>query len=106
MAKSHTIPLTDLARLLRRQRLATVTFLTTPGNAAFVRTALSGADDDGVAVVELPFPDLEAPGVPPGVESVEALDSLSSLPAFVHAASLLRPRFEEALAAARPAPAP
>ncbi|KAL6655933.1 hypothetical protein ACP70R_006759 [Stipagrostis hirtigluma subsp. patula] len=37
MAKSHTIPLTDLAHLLRRRKLAAVAFLTTPGNAAFVR---------------------------------------------------------------------
>ncbi|KAL6846641.1 hypothetical protein ACP4OV_024089 [Aristida adscensionis] len=71
MAKSHTIPLTDLAHLLRRRRLATVTFLTTPRNAPFVRAALSGGDG-GVAVLELPFADLQAPGVPPGVESVEA----------------------------------
>ncbi|RCV11527.1 hypothetical protein SETIT_2G192900v2 [Setaria italica] len=103
MAKSHTIPLTHLAHLLRRRHLATVTFLTTPGNAAFVRAALPSADD-GVAVVELPFPDndITVPGFPRGAECVQALDSLSSFPAFVEAASLLRPRFEEALAAARP----
>ncbi|CAN6174171.1 unnamed protein product [Urochloa humidicola] len=96
MAKGHTIPLTHLAHLLRRRQLATVTFFTTPGNAAFVRAELSA--DDGVPVVELPFPD-EHGG---GAESVEALESLSSFPAFVEAVSLLRPRFEEALAAARP----
>ncbi|CAL5064612.1 unnamed protein product [Urochloa decumbens] len=103
MAKGHTIPLTHLAHLLRRRQLATVTFFTTPGNAAFIRTALSGAD--GVAVVELPFPDdhgATVPGLPRGAESAEALDSLSSFPAFVEAASLLLPRFEEALAAAHP----
>ncbi|RLM86783.1 UDP-glycosyltransferase 90A1-like [Panicum miliaceum] len=101
MAKSHTTPLAHLAHLLRRRQLATVTFFTTPGNAAFVRAALSGAD--GVAVVELPFPaDVIVPGVPPGAECVEALDSLSSLPAFVEAVSLLRPRFEEELSATRP----
>ncbi|CAL5088542.1 unnamed protein product [Urochloa decumbens] len=106
MAKGHTIPLIHLAHLLRRRHLAIVTFFTTPGNAAFVRAALSSGaygDDDGVAVVELPFPDgVTAPGPPRGAESAEALDSLSSFPAFVEAASLLRPRFEEALAAARP----
>ncbi|CAL5074532.1 unnamed protein product [Urochloa decumbens] len=103
MAKGHTIPLTHLAHLLRRRQLAIVTFFTTPGNAAFIRTALSGAD--GVAVVELPFPDdhgATVPGLPRGAESAEALDSLSSFPAFVEAASLLLPRFEEALAAAHP----
>ncbi|KAL6655617.1 hypothetical protein ACP70R_006443 [Stipagrostis hirtigluma subsp. patula] len=84
MSKSHTIPLTHLAHLLRRRQLAAVTFLTTPANA-------------------LPITDQPAPGVvPPGMESIEALDSPSSLPAFVDAVSLLRPRFEEALAAMRP----
>lgn len=101
MAKSHTTPLAHLAHLLRRRQLATVTFFTTPGNAAFLRAALSGAD--GVAVLELPFPDdVIVPGVPPGAECAEALDLLSSLPAFVAAVSLLRPRFEEELAAMRP----
>jgi len=101
MAKSHATPLTHLAHLLRRRQLATVTFFTTPGNAAFLRAALSGAD--GVAVLELPFPDdVVIPGVPPGAECFEALDSLSSLPAFTAAVSLLRPRFEEELAAMRP----
>ncbi|GJM84476.1 hypothetical protein PR202_ga00150 [Eleusine coracana subsp. coracana] len=70
MAKSHTIPLTHLVHLLRRRQLATVTFFTTPGNAAFLRAKLPGADDGGgVAVVELPFtghvnstaPKLQAP---------------------------------------------
>ncbi|TVU09384.1 hypothetical protein EJB05_42855, partial [Eragrostis curvula] len=100
MAKGHTIPLIQLAHLLRHRQLATVSFLTTPGNAAFVRAALSGADD--VSVVELPFTDHAIPGAPPAVECVEALDSLSSLPAFVEAVSALRPRFEQALAAMRP----
>ena len=101
MAKSHTIPLTDLTHVLRRRQLTTVTFLTTPGNAAFVRAALAGAD--GVAIVELPFTDnLTDSGAPPRAECVEALDSLSSLPAFVESVSQLRPRFEEALAALRP----
>ncbi|GJM98921.1 hypothetical protein PR202_ga15973 [Eleusine coracana subsp. coracana] len=72
MAKSHAIPLIHLAHLLRRRRLATVTFFTTPGNAAFLRAALSGADD-GVAVVELPF----IKDQQPAAESVEALPSFS-----------------------------
>ncbi|GJM98920.1 hypothetical protein PR202_ga15972 [Eleusine coracana subsp. coracana] len=97
MAKSHAIPLTHLAHLLRRRRLATVTFFTTPGNAAFHRAALSGADD-GAAVIELPFIKDQ-----PAAESVESLPSFSSFPAFVDAMSALRPRFEEALAALRPA---
>ncbi|XP_008670155.2 UDP-glycosyltransferase 90A1 [Zea mays] len=101
MLKSHTIPLTDLAHQLRRRQMATVTFLTTPGNAAFVRAALAGADS--VAIVELPFADnLTKPGAPPRRECVETLDLMSSLHAFVESVSLLRPQFEEALAALRP----
>ncbi|ONM21673.1 UDP-glycosyltransferase 90A1 [Zea mays] len=101
MAKSHTIPLADLAHLLRRRQMATVTFVTTPGNAAFVRAALAGADS--VAIVELPFADnLTKPGAPPLPECVESLDLMSSFPAFVESVSLLRPRFEKTLAALRP----
>uniref|UniRef100_A0A0D9XD87 Glycosyltransferase n=1 Tax=Leersia perrieri TaxID=77586 RepID=A0A0D9XD87_9ORYZ len=100
MARGHTIPMIHLACLLRRRRLATVTFLTTPGNAPFVRRQLD--DDDDVAVVELPFPDDHRHGG--AVECVEALDSLSSFPAFVDAASALRPRLEAWLAAATTRP--
>uniref|UniRef100_A0A453J985 Uncharacterized protein n=1 Tax=Aegilops tauschii subsp. strangulata TaxID=200361 RepID=A0A453J985_AEGTS len=64
---------------LRRRRLATVTFFTTHGNAAFVREGLSGADD--TAVVELAFP-ADVSGIPPGVESAEGLTSMASLAAF------------------------
>ena len=48
MAKGHTMPLLDLACLLRDRGLAAVTFVTTPGNATFVRAALrrGGAGDD------------------------------------------------------------
>uniref|UniRef100_A0A0E0KNV3 Glycosyltransferase n=1 Tax=Oryza punctata TaxID=4537 RepID=A0A0E0KNV3_ORYPU len=95
MARGHTVPMTHLACLLRRRGLATVTFFTTPGNAPFVRREL----DDDVAVVELPFPEYV---VPDAAECVEALDSLFSLPEFVEAVSVLRPRLEASLAAARP----
>ncbi|XP_037426899.1 UDP-glycosyltransferase 90A1-like [Triticum dicoccoides] len=99
MAKGHTIPLIQLAHHLRRRRLATVTFLTTHGNAAFVRERLSGADD--TAVVELAFP-AGVSGIPPAVESAEALTSMASLAAFAHAASLLQPQLEASLAAMEP----
>ncbi|KAL6655935.1 hypothetical protein ACP70R_006761 [Stipagrostis hirtigluma subsp. patula] len=100
MAKGHTIPLVDLACVLRRRGLADVTFFTTPGNAAFVRAALAagGAGDDA-AVVELPFPGGRAPT---GGEAAEGVASASSFAAFAEATSQLRPRFEEALAAMRP----
>jgi hypothetical protein len=99
MAKGHTIPLIQLVHHLRRRRLATVTFFTTPGNASFVRDGLSGAD--GTAVVELAFP-ADVPGVPPGVESAEGLTSMASFVAFAGAVSLLQPQLEASLAAMEP----
>jgi UDP:flavonoid glycosyltransferase YjiC (YdhE family) len=93
MAKGHTIPLTHLAHLLLHQRLASVTFFTTPGNAAFVHALLpAGAD-----VVELPFP------APQGAENVEGIASASAFADFAEATLALQPRFEEALASMRPA---
>ncbi|CAM0951208.1 unnamed protein product [Alopecurus aequalis] len=93
MARGHTIPLTHLAHLLLRRRLASVTFFTTPGNAAFVRGLLPA----GVDVVELPFPS------PQDAENVEGIASESSFAAFAEATLALRPRFEEAVASMRPA---
>jgi hypothetical protein len=94
MAKGHTIPLTHLAHLLLHRRLASVTFFTTPGNAAFVRALLpAGAD-----VIELPFP---APQQ--GAENVEGIASASAFADFAEATLALQPRFEEALASMRPA---
>ncbi|KAM3256965.1 hypothetical protein ACQJBY_049386 [Aegilops geniculata] len=99
MAKGHTIPLIQLVHHLRRRRLATVTFFTTHGNAAFVREGLSGADD--TAIVELAFP-ADVSGIPPGVESAEAVTSMASFVAFAHGVSLLQPQLEASLAAMEP----
>ncbi|KAL6846346.1 hypothetical protein ACP4OV_023794 [Aristida adscensionis] len=98
MAKGHTIPLIHLAHYLHSHGLATVTFFTTPGNAAFVREGLSGSD---AAVVELVFP-ADVPGIPPGVESAEGLTSMASFAVFADAVSLLQPQLEASLAAAQP----
>ncbi|CAL5088544.1 unnamed protein product [Urochloa decumbens] len=101
MAKGHTIPLLDLACLLRRRGLAAVTLFTTPGsNAAFVRAALARGGAGDAAIVELPFPDDGGAGAAGG--SVEGVASASSFTAFAEATSLLRPPFEAALAAMRP----
>ncbi|CAL5081256.1 unnamed protein product [Urochloa decumbens] len=101
MAKGHTIPLLDLACLLRRRRLAAVMLFTTPGsNAAFVRAALARGGAGDAAVVELPFPDNGGAGAASG--SVEGVASASYFTAFAEATLLLRPPFEAALAAMRP----
>ncbi|XP_062194108.1 UDP-glycosyltransferase 90A1-like [Phragmites australis] len=98
MAKGHTIPLIHLAHHLRRHGNAAVTFITTPGNAVFVREGLSGAD---AAVVELAFP-ADVPGILPGVESAEGLTSMSSFAIFAEATSLLKPQLEASLARMQP----
>ncbi|KAJ1289308.1 hypothetical protein BS78_02G154200 [Paspalum vaginatum] len=98
LAKGHTIPLIHLAHHLHRHRLATVTFFTTRGNAAFVLEGLSGAD---AAVVELTFP-ADVPGIPPGVESAEGLTSMASFAIFADATSLLRPQLEASLTDMQP----
>ncbi|CAL5064831.1 unnamed protein product [Urochloa decumbens] len=98
LAKGHTIPLIHLAHYLHRHGLATVTFFTTPGNAAFVREGLSGAD---AAIIELTFP-ADVPGIPPGVESAEGLTSMASFAVFADATSLLRPQLEATLAEMQP----
>jgi hypothetical protein len=98
MAMGHTIPLLDLACLLRRRGLADVTVFTTPGNAAFVRGALARGGAGDVVAVELSFP-----GGHPSTEAVEGVaSSASSFAAFVETTSQLRPAFEEALGALRP----
>ncbi|KAM0849103.1 hypothetical protein ACQ4PT_053944 [Festuca glaucescens] len=93
MARGHTIPLTQLAHLLLRRRLASVSFFTTPGNAAFVRSLLPV----GVDVIELPFPASH------GAENVEGVASASAFADFAEATLALQPRFDEALASMRPA---
>ncbi|CAL5080967.1 unnamed protein product [Urochloa decumbens] len=98
LAKGHTIPLIHLAHYLHRHGLATVTFVTTPGNAAFVRDGLSGAD---AAVVELTFR-ADVSGIPPGVKSAEGLTSMASFAVFADATPLLRSQLEACFAEAQP----
>ena len=100
MAKGHTMPLLDLACLLRGRGLADVTFVTTPGNASFVRAALRRGGAGDAAVLELAYP--AAGRAPAGGEGAEGVASASSFAAFAESTSALRPRFEEALAALRP----
>ncbi|KAF8688292.1 hypothetical protein HU200_042250 [Digitaria exilis] len=86
-----------------RRGLAAVTLFTTPGrNAAFARGALAKAgagDDDTAVVVELPFPDDGGHGAAAAAGSAEDVASASCFSAFIEATSLLRPWFEDALAA-------
>ncbi|KAI7731166.1 hypothetical protein M8C21_006574, partial [Ambrosia artemisiifolia] len=92
MAKGHTIPILQLARLLLR-RNATVTLFTTPANRPFVATSLV---DTPTTIVTLPFPN-NIPGVPSGVESVDKLPSLSLFYSFVSSTKHMKSDFEQAI---------
>ncbi|KVI09181.1 UDP-glycosyltransferase 90A1-like [Cynara cardunculus var. scolymus] len=92
MAKGHTIPVLQLARLFLR-RNATVTLFTTPANHPFVSATLS---DTPTTIISLPFPQ-NIPGVPSGVESTDKLPSMSLFLPFVSSTKLIEPHFEQAL---------
>ncbi|CAN6821214.1 unnamed protein product [Brassica oleracea] len=101
MAKGHTIPLLQFARLLLRHRrkqstisVITVTVFTTPKNQPFVSDFLS--DTPEINVFSLPFPE-NISGIPSGVENTEKLPSMSLFVPFTRATKLLQPFFEESL---------
>ncbi|XP_030469852.1 UDP-glycosyltransferase 90A1-like [Syzygium oleosum] len=101
MSKGHTIPILDLARhLLLRRLAATITVFTTPSNLPFVSRHLAGTSASAVA---LPFPG-DIPGLPSGVESTDALPSMSLFPAFANAAALMQPSLEAELQRLHPRP--
>ncbi|KAK1268925.1 UDP-glycosyltransferase 73C3 [Acorus gramineus] len=89
MAQGHMIPMLDIARLLAF-RGVTVSYITTPLNAArirpsFDRTTLSGLP---ISLVELPFPSADV-GLPEGCENVDELPSRDLSLNFYEATKLL-----------------
>ncbi|KAL0432914.1 UNVERIFIED_CONTAM: UDP-glycosyltransferase 90A1 [Sesamum latifolium] len=91
MAKGHTFPMLQLARLLLRHR-ATVTLITTPGNRPFISSCLSTT----ISVIDIPFPqDLQS--IPPGVESTDKLPDISLWPDLLAATKLMQPHFEQVI---------
>ncbi|KAJ8622788.1 hypothetical protein MRB53_031317 [Persea americana] len=74
MAQGHMIPMMDMAKLLA-QRGAVITFITTPLNAARLRTTVDrtvNSSDLQIRFVELRFPCLEA-GLPDGCENIDMI---------------------------------
>uniref|UniRef100_A0A0D9WRN4 Glycosyltransferase n=1 Tax=Leersia perrieri TaxID=77586 RepID=A0A0D9WRN4_9ORYZ len=101
MAKSHTLPLLHFATLLSAHHSGLhVTVLTTPANLAFARAHLP----DSVRLVALPFPSL--PSLPAGVESTDALPSMSLYLTFLRATTLLRDPFAAFMASLQSSPPP
>jgi UDP-glucosyl transferase 73C len=91
MAQGHSIPMTDMARLLAEHG-AQVSFITTPVNAS---SWLAGFSADvkkaGLAVqlVELPFPTAEF-GLPDGCENLDMIQSKGLFLNFMEACAALR----------------
>ncbi|KAL0366633.1 UNVERIFIED_CONTAM: UDP-glycosyltransferase 90A2 [Sesamum radiatum] len=92
MAKGHTFPMLQLARLLLRHG-ATVTLITTPGNRPFISSCLS---DTTVSIIDIPFPQ-DVQSIPPGVESTDKLPDISLWPDLLAATKLMQAHFEQVL---------
>ena len=90
MAQGHTIPMTDMARLLAEHG-AQVTFITTPVNASRLASFAAHVEEAGLAVrlVELHFPAAEF-GLPDGCENVDMIQSKDLLSNFLEACTTLR----------------
>ncbi|KAJ6838876.1 UDP-glycosyltransferase 73C6-like [Iris pallida] len=98
MAQGHMIPMVDMARLLA-DRGATVSFITTPVNAARIESVVRGVEASGLPIrfVELEFPCAEA-GLPEGCENVDLIITRPELQLrFYEGLSLLRKPLESYL---------
>jgi len=102
LVPGHLIPAADMAALFAARGVK-CTILTTPGNAAVIRSAVDRANEasrgaDGALAIDIavvPFPDV---GLPPGVESGPALNSDADREKFFQALQLLREPFDRFLA--------
>ncbi|KAM3261004.1 hypothetical protein ACQJBY_051957 [Aegilops geniculata] len=101
LASGHLIPIADMAALFAGRGVK-CTILTTPANAAIIRSAVDRANDafagtgsPAIDIAVVPFPDV---GLPPGVENATALASQDDRDKFFHAATLLREPFDRFLA--------
>ena len=101
LASGHLIPIADMAALFAGRGVR-CTILTTPVNAAIIRSAVDRANDafagtgsPAIDIAVVPFPDV---GLPPGVENGTALSSQDDRDKFFHAATLLREPFDRFLA--------
>lgn len=104
MAQGHMIPMVDMACLIA-DRGATVSFVTTPVNAARIRPIIDRVKADGLPIqfVELKFPCAEA-GLPEGCENVDLLPSMDLARPFFNALELFRGPFELYLREVKPVP--
>ncbi|PUZ66559.1 hypothetical protein GQ55_3G324300 [Panicum hallii var. hallii] len=105
VAPGHLIPVADMAALFASHGVK-CTILTTPVNAAVIRSAVDRANDavrgtgaPAIDISTVPFPDV---GLPPGVESVVEISSEADRFRLLEAIRLLREPFDRFLADHRP----
>ncbi|VAI23142.1 unnamed protein product [Triticum turgidum subsp. durum] len=101
LASGHLIPIAHMAALFAGRGVR-CTILTTPVNAAIIRSAVDRANDafagtgsPAIDIAVVPFPDV---GLPPGVENGTALASQDDRDKFYQAVRLLREPFDRFLA--------
>ncbi|XP_051225855.1 scopoletin glucosyltransferase-like [Lolium perenne] len=106
LAPGHLIPMADMAALFASRGVSS-TILTTPVNAAIIRSAIDRANDallrgtgcPAIDIFIVPFPDV---GLPPGAENAMAVTSQSDRGKFYQAVKQLREPFDRFLADSRP----
>ncbi|GJN37322.1 hypothetical protein PR202_gb26260 [Eleusine coracana subsp. coracana] len=104
MAQGHTIPMTDMARLLAEHG-AQVSFITTPVNASRMAEFINciGAIGLPIQFVKLHFPATEF-GLPDGCENVDMIKSKDLFKNFIEACAALREPLTAHLRAQIPPP--
>ncbi|TKW13742.1 hypothetical protein SEVIR_5G120800v4 [Setaria viridis] len=90
MAQGHTIPMTDMARLLAEHG-AQVSFITTPVNASRMAGFINHAVATGLTIqfVKLHFPAVEF-GLPDGCENADMIQSIDLFKNLMEACAALR----------------
>lgn len=107
LAQGHMIPMIDLGLLLA-SRGVTVSLITTPVNAARIRTTIDRAASAGLPIrfVELGFPCAEV-GMPEGVENIDLLTTTKKIQygqSFFRASALLQRPLEHYIEQQSPRP--
>ncbi|CAO2185888.1 unnamed protein product [Urochloa humidicola] len=104
MAQGHTIPMTDMARLLAEHG-AQVSFITTPVNASRMEGFINHVAATGLAIqfIRLHFPAVEF-GLPDGCENADMIPSKIFFKNFMEACAALGQPLTEYLRQQRPSP--
>ncbi|KAF0906712.1 hypothetical protein E2562_012538 [Oryza meyeriana var. granulata] len=105
IAHGHLIPMADIAAVFAARGVK-CTILTTPANAAVIRSTVDRANDASrgtgapeISIALFPFPDV---GLPPGAESIPSISSMAEQYKMAEALPLFREPFDRFLAEHHP----